>query len=180
GNPVTPATFDGVVSFREDGLTGSMHGFELQTTIPMRLVWDKLEGMGVIATATFIDGSLDDDTRIPGMSDENYSLTLFYERSGWDFRVAATKRTKFLAETRGESLSLVPTTDQGATLLDAQISYDFGFTGREDWLGGLSIALQGQNLTNEDTVQTNNDSRQVTQYQKFGANYLLSAIYKFW
>jgi len=180
GNPVTPATFDGVVSYREDGLTGSMHGWELQATFPFRMVWDKLEGLGMIATATFIDGSLDDDTRIPGLSDENYSLTLFYERSGWDFRVAATKRTKFLAETRGESLSLVPTTDQGATLLDAQISYDFGFSGREDWLGGLSIALQGQNLTNEDTVQTNDDSRQVTQYQLFGANYLLSAIYKFW
>jgi iron complex outermembrane receptor protein len=180
GNPVTPATFDGVVTYREDGLTGSMHGWELQATFPFRLVWDKLEGLGMVATATFIDGSLDDDTRIPGMSDENYSLTLFYERSGWDFRVAATKRTKFLAETRGESLSLVQTTDQGATLVDAQISYDFGFTGREDWLGGLSIALQGQNLTNEDTIQTNDDSRQVTQYQLFGANYLLSAIYKFW
>jgi len=180
GNPVTPATFDGVVSYREDGLTGSMHGWELQATFPFRMLWDKLEGLGMVATATFIDGSLDDDTRIPGMSDENYSLTLFYERSGWDFRVAATKRTSFLAETRGESLSLVQTTDQGATLVDAQISYDFGFTGRDDWLGGLSIALQGQNLTNEDTIQTNDDSRQVTQYQLFGANYLLSAIYKFW
>ena len=180
GNPITPATFDGVVTYREDGLTGSMHGWELQATFPFRLVWDKLEGLGMIATATFIDGSLDDDTRIPGMSDENYSLTLFYERSGWDFRVAATKRTKFLSETRGESLSLSQTTDQGGTLVDAQISYDFGFTGRDDWLGGLSIALQGQNLTNEDTLLTNDDSRQVTKYQLFGANYLLSAIYKFW
>lgn len=180
GNPVTPATFEGVVTFREDGLTGDMHGWEFQATVPFRLAWDKLEGLGMIATATFIDGELDDDTRIPGMSDENYSLTLFYERSGWEFRVAGTKRTKFLAETRGESLSLQQTTDQGATLLDAQIGYDFGYSGREDWLGGLSIALQGQNLTNEDTIQTNDDARQVTQYQEFGANYLLSAIYKFW
>ena len=176
----TPATMDGVVSFVEDGLQGSMHGWELQATFPFRIVWDKLQGLGLIATATFIDGELDDDTRIPGLSDENYSMILFYERSGWDFRVSATKRTKFLAETRGESLSLVPTTDQGATLWDAQISYDFGFTGRDDWLGGLSIALQGQNLSNEDTIQTNDDSRQVTQYQSFGANYMLSAIYRFW
>jgi hypothetical protein len=40
--------------------------------------------------------------------------------------------------------------------------------------------LQGQNLTNEDTIQTNDDARQVMTYQKFGANYLLTAIYKFW
>ena len=180
GNPVTPATFDGVVSFREDGLTGDMSGVELQAIFPFRVLWDPLDGLGMIATATFIDGELDDDTRIPGMSDENYSLTAFYERGGFEIRVAATKRSKFLSETRGESLSLVETTDQGATLVDAQISYNFGANGRDDWLGGLSIALQGQNLTDEETIQTNDDARQVTQYQRFGANYLLSAIYKFW
>ena len=78
------------------------------------------------------------------------------------------------------SLALVNTTDQGATLLDAQISYDFGWDGRADWLGGLSLALQGQNLTDEDTITTNDDSRQVMTYQSFGANYLFTAIYKFW
>jgi len=180
GNPVTPATFDGVVSYREDGLTGDMSGVELQAIFPFRLLWDPLDGLGMIATATFIDGELDDDTRIPGMSEDNYSLTLFYERGGFEIRVAGTKRSDFLSETRGESLSLVTATDQGATLVDAQISYDFGAGGRDDWLGGLSIALQGQNLTDEDTVQTNDDARQVTQYQRFGANYLLSAIYRFW
>ena len=87
---------------------------------------------------------------------------------------------KYSTEVRGESLSLVQTFDQGATLVDAQISYDFGATGRSDWLVGLSIALQGQNLTDEDTIQTNDDRRQVTQYQSFGRDYLLSAIYKFW
>ena len=70
--------------------------------------------------------------------------------------------------------------DPGATLVDAQIGYDFGRGGFDGWLGGLSLALQGQNLTDEDTLQTNADARQVTQYQSFGANYLLTAIYKFW
>ena len=141
---------------------------------------DKLNGLGMIATATFIDGSLEDGSDVPGLSDENYGLTVYYERGGFEIRAAATKRSKYSTEVRGESLSLVQTFDQGATLLDAQISYDFGWDGRADWLGGLSIALQGQNLTDEDTIQTNDDSRQVTQYQSFGANYLLTAIYKFW
>ena len=180
GNPVTPATFDGLVSFREDGLTGSVNGWELQTIFPFRILWDKLDGLGVIATATFLDGSLDDGTDVPGLSDENYSFIVYYERGGFDARVAWTKRSKYSTEVRGESLSLVQTFDQGATLVDAQISYDFGANGRADWLGGLSIALQGQNLTDEDTIQTNDDRRQVTQYQSFGRNYLLSAIYKFW
>ncbi len=114
------------------------------------------------------------------MSDENYSLTLYYEIGGFEARVGWTKRSEFTTETRGLSLALTPTVDQGGELLDAQIGYDFGLAGHDGWLGGLSIALQGQNLTNEDTIQTNDDPREVTQYQSFGANYLLTAIYKFW
>jgi iron complex outermembrane receptor protein len=180
GNVLTPATFEGLVSYREDGLTGEVKGVELQTIFPFRVLWDKLDGLGAIATATFIDGELDDGTRVPGLSDENYAFTLFYERGGFEARVGYTKRTEYLTETRGLSLSLSPTTDRGAELVDAQIRYDFGRGGFDGWLGGLSIALQGQNLTDEDTLQTNDDSRQVTQYQSFGANYLLTAIYKFW
>ena len=180
GNILTPATFEGLVSYREDGLTGDVKGVEVQTIFPFRILWDKLDGLGAIATATFIDGELDDGTRVPGLSDENYAFTVFYERGGFEARVAYTKRTEYLTETRGLSLSLSPTTDQGAELVDAQIRYDFGRGGFDGWLGGLSIALQGQNLTDEDTLQTNDDARQVTQYQTFGANYLLTAIYKFW
>jgi len=176
----TPQTFDGIVSYREDGLTGDVTGLELQTIFPFRILWDSLDGLGAIATATFIDGELDDGSRVPGLSDENYSFTLFYERGGFEARVAYTKRTEYQTETRGLSLSLSPTVDQGAELVDAQIGYDFGRAGFDGWLGGLSIALQGQNLTDEDTLQTNDDARQVTQYQTFGANYLLTAIYKFW
>jgi iron complex outermembrane receptor protein len=176
----TPATFEGLVSFREDGLTGDVHGWELQTIFPMRIIWDKLDGLGFIATATFIDGGLDDGTDVPGLSDKNYSLTGYYEIGGFEARIGVTKRSEFTTETRGLSLALTPTIDQGGRLIDAQISYDFGLGGAQGWLSGLSIALQGQNLTNEDTIQTNDDRREVTQYQKFGANYLLTAIYKFW
>lgn len=180
GNVLTPATFEGLVSYREDGLKGDVRGWELQTIFPFRILWDKLDGLGIIATATFIDGDLDDGQPVPGLSDRNYSATLFYERGGFEARVGWTKRTEYLTETPGLSLALTPTVDQGATLVDAQISYDFGATGRSDWLGGLSIALQGQNLTDEDTLQTEDDPRRVTKYQTFGANYLLTAIYKFW
>ncbi|NOR19098.1 MAG: TonB-dependent receptor, partial [Xanthomonadales bacterium] len=176
----TPATFEGIVSFKEDGLEGEVDGIEFQTIFPLRILWDKLEGFGVIATATFIDGELEDGTNVPGLSDENYSLIAFYERNGFNIRVAGTKRSKFSTETRGIGLSLVQTFDQGSTLVDAQFSYDFGEGGFDGWLGGLSLALQAQNLTDEDTIQTNDDARQVTQYQRFGTNYLLSAIYKFW
>ena len=66
----------------------------------------------------------------------------------------------------------------GAEIIDAQIGYDFGLGGF-DRLDGLYISLQGQNLTDEDTVQTNADGREVLKFQSFGANYLLNVNYKF-
>lgn len=178
GNVFVPTLFDGVVTFREDGLTGFVRGYELQGMVPFGKFASPLEGLGLVASASFADGKLDDGGRVPGLSDETYSLTLYYERGGFAARVQGTKRSKFLTESRGISLSLQDTTDQGAELVDAQISYDFGLGGFER-LDGLFVALQAQNLTDEDTVLTNDDSREVIQFQNFGANYLFNVIYRF-
>ena len=181
GQVITPQLFTGVVTFREDGLTGSVRGYELQATVPFGEFHEMFEGFGVVASASFNDGSLDDpngNDQIPGLSSEIYQATLFYERGGFAARVSGTKRSKFLSEDRGLSLSLVPVIDQGAELIDAQISYDFGRGGFES-LDGLFIALQGQNLTDEETTLTNGDAREITRFQTFGANYLMTVIYRF-
>ncbi|MFK8014736.1 MAG: TonB-dependent receptor [Gammaproteobacteria bacterium] len=179
GTIITPQLFEGIVTFREDGLTGSVNGFELQATVPFGLFFDALDGLGFSGSVAFNDGDLDDGSPVPGLSDEIYQATLFYERGGFAARLSGTKRSKFQTEDRGLSLALVPVEDQGAELLDAQISYDFGLGGVER-LDGLFIALQAQNLTDEDTTLTNpGDSRQVTRFQTFGSNFLLNAIYRF-
>ena len=173
-----PATFQGVVTFREDGLTGSIEGKEVQASIPFGMFSDAMDGFGIVASATFLSGDFDDGTLIPGLSEKNYSFTAYYENSGWEFRVSGTKRDDFQTETRGISLSLVQAGDLGAELWDAQIGYNFDESGIEA-LKGLRITLQGQNLTDEETIQANADSRQITSYQSFGANYLLGFNYEF-
>ncbi|WP_440875127.1 TonB-dependent receptor [Thalassotalea sp. PLHSN55] len=176
-----PATFLGGVSYREDGLTGFVRGYELQASLPLSLAHKSLEGFGIAMSATFLDGELDvaegEDNRVPGLSEESYSLTAYYEHEGFEIRVSGTKRDDFLTETRGISLSLVGATDQGAELWDAQIGYDFSESGIES-LDGLRITLKAQNITDEDTVQTDSAGN-ITQYQSFGANYLLGLNYKF-
>ncbi|MDN3638226.1 TonB-dependent receptor [Simiduia curdlanivorans] len=173
-----PATFLGMVSSKEDGLTGDVTGWELQASLPFHVFSESLDGFGIVGSATFLDGELDDGTSVPGLSDRVYQMTAYFERSGWEFRIAASKRSEFTTETRGLSLALVETVDQGGTLVDAQIGYDFSESG-VSWLQGLRVTLQGQNLTNEDTIQADDsDSRQVTRYQSFGANYLLGLNYK--
>lgn len=161
---------------------GKVDGIELQGSFPFRMVSDTLDGLGIIASATFLDGDLTNEGEqmdIPGLSDESYSLTVFYEKSGFEIRVSGRKRDEFLTEERGLSLALTPAIDEGAELWDAQIGYDFG-AGGFDSLDGLRITLQGQNLTDEETVSFNNDDpRQVGKYQRFGANYLLGVNYEF-
>ena len=174
-----PASFLGFVDSTEDGLQGFVRGYEFQASVPFRLVHEKLEGFGLAVSATFIDGELEDGGRIPGLSEESYSLTAYYEYKGFEFRIAGTKRDEFLTETRGLSLALDETEDLGSEIWDAQISYDFKESGIES-LEGLRITLQAQNLTDEDTLQAEaTDGRQIRSYQSFGANYSLGLNYKF-
>ena len=174
-----PILFEGVVDNREDGLEGFVRGQEYQASIPFHIIHDSLEGLGITASATFSDGELDNGDRIPGLSDEVYQLTAYFEKAGFEFRISGTKRNEFLSEDRGISLSLVPADDLGAELWDAQIGYDFSDSGIRG-LEGLSVTLQAQNITDEDTVLTDEGQpRQVTRYQSFGANYLLGVNYKF-
>jgi iron complex outermembrane receptor protein len=177
--PLPPQTFLGGVSFRQDGLQGFVRGWELQGSVPMSIIHESLEDFGVVASATFLTGEFDDGSRIPGLSEEAYSFTAYYENSGFEIRVSGTKRDEFFSETRGLSLSLVGATDNGGEQWDAQMGYDFAESGIEG-LEGLRITLQGQNLTDEPTIQSNgSDSRQITQYQSYGRNFLLGVNYSF-
>lgn len=174
-----PAILTGLVNQTNDGLEGFVRGYEFQASLPFNLLSDMLDGLGVFGSATFLDGEFTDGTRVPGLSEESYQMTVFYERAGFEVRVSARKRDEFTTEVRGLSLSLQETVDQGSTLVDAQIGYDFSESGIEA-LEGLRITLQGQNLTDEETVQTSDtDPRLITQYQRFGRNFLLGFNYEF-
>lgn len=172
----------GPVSAIVEAGSGYVAGSELQLSLPFHIFSDALDGLGLIASATFLDGKLDVDGEkqlIPGLSKESYQLTVYYERGGFEFRIAGRKRDEYLSEVYGTSLALTPTIDQGAELWDAQIGYNFSESGIRG-LEGLTITLQAQNLTDEDTITSNEgDARQVTKYQHFGANYLLGFNYKF-
>lgn len=175
--PLPPTQFTGATTFREDGLEGFVRGYELQASVPLRIVHDALDGFGVVMSATFIDGEFDDGSDVPGLSDESYSFSAYYEKNGFEARVSGTKRDRFATETRGLSLALTQVDDEGAELWDVQVGYDFSESGIES-LKGLRVFFQGTNLTEEDTVQVDANGH-VTQYQSFGATYALGMNYKF-
>lgn len=172
-----PVLFTGTVSNRQDGLEGFVRGTEYTATLPANMISEALDGLGLIVSATFTEGEFDDGSAIPGLSEEIIQVTAFYQKAGFDFRLSGRKRDQYLSERRGGSLSLTNTTDVGSELWDAQIGYDFAESGIAG-LEGLTLTLQAQNLTDEETVQTDPNGN-ITQYQSFGANYLLGVNYKF-
>ncbi len=172
----------GVTTSKAEAGAGYAAGTEYQANFPFRILSNSLDGLGLTASAAFMDGEVNNNgvkIGVPGLSRETYQLTVYFEKSGFEARVSGRKRSKYLSETYGGSLSLVPTTDLGGTLVDAQIGYKFSESGI-NVLKGLTVTLQAQNLTDEPTVGTETgDSRQIDKYQHFGTNYLLGFNYKF-
>lgn len=187
GDYLAPPRFGTFESF-QDGLTGSVTGLELTANVPFGDFVDVLDGFGIAATASFIDSKLDASAealardanadRIPGQSDKTYALTAYYEISGWEFRVAGTKRSEFITYERGGSNKIAAAERDGFTIVDAQISYDFAESDY-DSLAGLRVSLQGQNLTDveEESVDANGF---VTSRRSFGPRYMLNFNYSFY
>jgi iron complex outermembrane receptor protein len=61
-------------------------------------------------------------------------------------------------------------------LVDAQIGFDFVNTGI-DYLSGLRISLQAQNLTDQKDRTVDGVSGLVTRNERFGRNFLLNLTY---
>ena len=114
-------------------------------------------------------------TPLPGLSEDVANLTLYYENYGFMGRVSARYRSDFLGEVsgfgNGRNLNMV----EGETIIDAQIGYNFSGS-----LDGLSVMLQGFNLTDEPfiTYHGNTDSRRIRDHQVYGRSYMIGFSYK--
>jgi len=177
GDLATPPDF-GYFEYFQDGLKGTVQGAELTANVPLGMVADALEGFGIAGSATFIDAELDNGSPIPGQSDEILSLTAYYERDGFEIRIAATDRSEFSTYQRGGSNKIETATRDAITQIDAQISYDFEGSGIQ-YLEGLRVSLQGVNLTDEkeETIGSNGI---VTLRREFGPSYMLNFNYSFY
>jgi iron complex outermembrane receptor protein len=165
-----------------DTTTGSIDGFEVTGVLPGRLISPVLDGFGISVSGSFLDSSLDSASDnspivVPGLSEQIVNATVFYEKSGFQARVSVRDRDDFLGERFGTSFTRNFTTVIGATLWDAQVSYDFGEAGFES-LDGLAVSFQAQNLSDEPYI-TVDGSGNVQDYQRFGRTFLLNARYKF-
>jgi iron complex outermembrane receptor protein len=105
------------------------------------------------------------------------NTTLYFEKSGFSARVSNRKRGEFIGEVPQFDATLQLNTVAAESIFDAQIGYEFA----DGPMNGLSVSLQGTNLTDEpfQLTQVGTPSRDLIKYQTYGANYSVALTYKF-
>ena len=145
-------------------------------SLPFSVFTEKLEGFGVIVSAAKNDSSIrinGEDTPVPGLSTRVVNSTLYYERAGFSARVSNRDRGEFVGEVPAFDATLTLNNVAAESILDAQVGYEFRDGSP---LEGLSINLQGTNLTDEPfaLTQVGAPRDQLIKYQKYGAIYSLA------
>lgn len=142
-----------------------------------------MSGFGLTGGGGYTDTKVKDfngnPTTIPGYSKWVASLTAFYEKNGINVRGSARYRSAYLGDFALYSGGLDRQSVLGETIYDAQVGYDFQDGSA---LHGLSLYIQGQNLTNtrSATLPTaTSDPLAYLKYQTYGRRYVAGFTYKF-
>ncbi|MBL8657357.1 MAG: TonB-dependent receptor [Altererythrobacter sp.] len=164
---------------------GYIMGGELAGTLPFEVFTSALSGFGITGGVGYtqtkaydVDGHA---SQIPGYSKWVGSLTAFFEKSGFNLRGSMRYRSGFLGDFSLFSGGLDRQAVLAETVFDAQIGYDFP---RSSALGGLSVYIQGQNLTDERQATLAQINGQAVndawlKYQTYGRRFLAGFTYKF-
>jgi iron complex outermembrane receptor protein len=166
----------GLVTIPQNQGGGDMYGFEIAGALDFGYFNDSLAGFGLIGSASLTNSDVTVDEQeitLPGLSEDVYNLTAYYENERFSVRASGRYRSEFLGEVAGFAEGRELRTVDEETVIDAQASYFFG--GK---LTGLSLLFQVYNLTEEEfTTYSNDDDRQIVDYQQYGRTYLLGASY---
>lgn len=178
----TPATTIGFLDSQVNTDGGDFYGVELSATVPFEIFTAALDGFGVTGGAGWtkskvLDGNGDKVT-INGYSEWVANGTAYYEKNGFSARGSMRYRSEFIGDFTGFGGSVTRRLARAETIVDAQIGYDFPDT---SGLGGLSVYVQGQNLTDQPFVSQFNVPvpEAVIDNQEYGRRFLAGFTYKF-
>ncbi|HSD16327.1 MAG TPA: TonB-dependent receptor [Thermomonas sp.] len=182
-----PAQDIGDFTAPANGEGGMLQGLELTASLPFNLWWDALDGFGIVASASFTDSNIEirdpesassvgsGDISLPGLSDEVYNLTVYYERNGFEARINNRRRSDFIGEIGNFAGNRTLRYVVGENITDAQIGYMFN----EGSLKGLGVQLQLSNLTNESYRTYAGSKDRPLEHIEWGRTILLGVSYKF-
>ncbi len=185
---VVPVLPTGTFSSPQNGKGGTLRGLELTASLPLDMFTEALRGFGVQASATFNDSDIkildpesassvgSDPIALPGLSDRVYNVTAYFERNGFEARVSQRRRSDFIGEIGNFNGNRTLRYVVGENVTDAQVSYTFSDSSS---LAGLTLLLQGTNLTNEPYRTYAGTRDRPLEYVEWGRTYMLGVNYKF-
>lgn len=179
-NPDSPI---GEFTTPQNGEGGILYGFETALSIPLDLLWQPLDGFGVITSYSRTKSAIDPlgpdggDEPLPGLSEEVSNITVYYEKAGFSTRVSQRHRSPFLGEVQGFGGDRQKRYINSEDIVDFQVGYAFA---EGTQLQGLSLLLQVNNITNEPYREYFPDAGGLPRiYNEYGRQVLLGASYKF-
>ncbi len=168
-----------------NGNGGYLWGLEFTASVPFDLFSDVLDGFGAILSYSYTDSDIEiqgsissvatDNIPLPGLSQDVWSATLYYEKYGFGARIATRYRSEYIGEVTNFANDRALRYVDSDMITDAQLSYLFS----SGMLDGLQLLFQVNNLTNEPYVAYSEDKTRLLDYQDYGTQYLLGLNYRF-
>ena len=162
---------------------GRISGWELSGALEGGLLAKTLDGFGVLGSYSHTTSNLPGTdangapttTSLEGLSGDVWGLTGFYEKNGFQVRVAQRYRSDFTAM-RHNAFKLVMDSIRAEKITDLQVGYEF----QSGSYKGLGILFQINNLTNTPYVvtQTVDNVTALKEYHEFGRQFLVGLSYK--
>lgn len=175
-------SYQGRISAPINGDGGEIYGIEAAGTLPFETFVSALEGFGVTGGVSYTKSKIQPDPNTPASDIPGYSRwvangTAYFEKGGFSVRGSMRYRSTFLGDFSGFGANRIRRRAKAETIIDAQIGYDFQ---SDSALEGLSLFIQGFNLTNEPFVAINpGEPLQVMNYQNYGRRFMGGFTYKF-
>jgi TonB-dependent receptor len=168
-----------------NGQGGYLFGLEFAAQLPFEVFHDALEGFGFGFSYAYTDsdieiegvvtGSPSSNIPLPGLSENVWNATLYYDLHGFAARIATRYRSEYIGEVTNFANDRALRYVDADQITDLQVSYLFS----EGTLEGLQLLFQVNNLTNEPYIAYSENKARMLDYQEYGTQYLLGANYSF-
>lgn len=148
----------------ENGGQGSVMGLELNWQQSFSNLGVPFDGLGMFATLTLAESEADlpfglGEVRLPGQSDQVYNLGVFYEKAGFNARLAYNWRSKYIDDVSLETRDLDTYWDERGQL-DFTTSYQINET--------FQLYGEASNLTNTKQNRFSGTPDRVYEREGFG------------
>jgi iron complex outermembrane receptor protein len=162
---------------------GYVRGWELSGSLGGEMISNALDGFGLLGSYSHASSNLPGtdssgaatSSSLDGLSGNVWGITAYYEKAGFQVRLAQRYRSAFSA-TRHNAFKFVVDTIRPEKINDFQIGYEI----QAGQLKGLGVLFQINNMSNTPyvTTQTVDGVTALKEFHQFGRQYLLGLNYK--